>query len=111
MKLQKILTSKFIPNSKLTCEKDTYKLLQEQVFEKSFKLYTPILRGFPDYIVIKVYNKYEKHITSGFYEIKFKNNKLTKYQINFLSALAFSFHVYVVEVKQDYCFDILQVVV
>ena len=110
VKLVKVLEHKFDTKRKLKSEKDSYKLLQEFVFEKYYKLYTPILRGFPDYIVIKVKKEYEEYLKAGFYEIKFNRGRLSPYQITFLSSLAAAFPVYLVIVKSDYSFQILQVV-
>ena len=101
-----------LPNHrKLKSEKDAYRLLQDYVFDKYFKLYTPILRGFPDYIVVKLKEKYQPYLKSGFYEIKYNRGRLSPHQIKFLTSLAFAFPVYLVVVKENYQFVVHQVVV
>lgn len=104
VKFIKVLEHKFDTKRKLKSEKDSYKLIQEFVFEKAYKLYTPILRGFPDFIVIKLKQEYRDYMLPGFYEIKFNRGKLSLYQITFLSSLAVAFPVYLVVVKSDYSF-------
>lgn len=104
VKFIKVLEHKFDTKRKLKSEKDSYKLLQAFVFEKAYKLYTPILRGFPDYIVVKVKKEYEEYLKAGFYEIKYNRGRLNPYQITFLSSLAVAFPVYLVVVKSDYSF-------
>jgi hypothetical protein len=106
-----ILEDRLDTKRKLSSEKDAYKLLEEFVFNKAYKLYTPILRGFPDYIVIELKEKYSPYLKAGFYEIKFNNGKLTPYQVKFLSSLALAFPVYLVQVYQDYRFVVKQIVV
>lgn len=108
---KKILEANLHTNRKLKSEKDAYKLLQEQVFHKSFKLYTPILRGFPDFIVISLKNDYKDYLKPGFYEIKFNRGRLSPHQISFLSVLASAFPVYLFVVKEDYSFVVHQIVV
>ncbi len=104
VKFVKVLEHKFETKRKLKSEKDAYKLLQEFVFDKAYKLYTPILRGFPDFIVVKLKQEYKDYLLPGFYEIKFNRGRLSPYQITFLSSLSVAFPVYLLVVKQDYSF-------
>ncbi len=80
---------------KISCEKDLYRVLKNKVFEKCFKVYSFVLRGFPDFIVVKT--KVDQ-LTPGFYEVKYSNkiSSLTENQAKLLKVLSESFDVYVV---------------
>jgi hypothetical protein len=76
-------------------EKETYPYLKRFVFNESVKLYTPILQGFPDFIVVSYKEPFNKMLKPAFVEVKFGKGKLSVYQEKFLSWLKKGFNVYV----------------
>jgi len=89
-------------------EKDTYKYLKDNVFNEALKLYTPILRGFPDFIVVSYKHPY--HILKpSFVEVKFNKGRLSVYQEKFLDWLVKGFNVYVFHIQTQDNGSILQV--
>jgi hypothetical protein len=84
-------------------EKDLYKLLKEKVFAKSIKLYSTVYKGFPDFIVVSLYEPYSKYLSAGFYEVKlvqkFPQNPaslLSPYQRKAFEFLSEAFPCYLV---------------
>jgi len=85
-------------HKKFNNEKDTYKYLKDNVFEEALKLYTPILRGFPDFIVVSYRYPYNI-LKPSFVEVKFNKGRLSVYQEKFLQWLAKGFAVYVFHIE------------
>lgn len=90
-----------LPRNKIfRIEKDINNFLKKFVFVKAFKLYCPVIRGLPDFLVVKA--KYD--LPSGFYEVKNWNNSLSEYQINMLNVLSMAFNCVVVQYnKKEHC--------
>lgn len=80
-------------------EKDVYPFLKNYVFNEAVKLYTPILKGFPDFIVVSYKAPYNEKLKPSFVEVKLNNNKLSYQQAKFISWLSKGFTVYVFEVR------------
>lgn len=83
-------------NTAFSKEKDIYKYLQKNVFDKYLKIYSMVLKGFPDYIVISLKDEYKDILKPGFYEVKL-NSDLSVYQKEILGKLSEAFPVYVVK--------------
>jgi hypothetical protein len=90
-------------------EKETYPYLQKYIFDESVKVYTPILRGFPDFIVRDFKEPYNKILKPGFVEVKFNKGKLSIHQEIFLSWLKKSFNVYIFHIHTQKTGSIIQV--
>jgi hypothetical protein len=89
-----------IPTNKVfQKEKDTYKFLKDFVFDEAVKLYTPILRGFPDFIAVSYKKPYDEVLKPAFIEVKLNNGKLSLHQAKFLAWLSKGFKVYVFHIK------------
>jgi len=103
--LQHIFSLHLSEGKQINTEKDIYAFLKKHVFVKSYKLYCPVLRGMPDFLVIKAnYN-----LPSGFYEVKNKT-QLTQSQIKLLSELCMVFDCIVVKYnKQEHKLDFYKV--
>lgn len=83
------------PKNFLT-EKQTYRYLQETLFDIAYKVYSPVLKGLPDFIVVSTKRK---ELEPGFYEVKLKGRKLSKHQEKLMAILGLGFNVYLVEVS------------
>jgi len=79
-------------------EKSSYKYVAKVLFAWAYKFYSPVLRGLPDYIVIRT--KIDT-LKPGFYEVKFENRPLTREQERLMNALALAFPVYLVRIYRD----------
>jgi len=80
-------------------EKETYQYFKRVIgFKGGFKLYSPVLRGLPDFVVTEL--QHEK-LNAGFYEVKFKNNWLRPTQEKILFELSKIAPVYVVNIQVD----------
>jgi len=80
-------------------EKDTYPYFKRIIgFEEGFKIYSPVLRGLPDFIVTE---KRLKEVEAGGFEVKFENNTLRPSQISVLSKLTKVMPIYVVNIYRD----------
>lgn len=97
-KLKLVYTYKPEKPKNFQSEKQTYKYLEQVLFDISFKVYSPVLKGLPDYIVISTK---PKELTQGFYEVKLKGRKLSKHQEKLMSVLALAFEVYLIEVDKN----------
>jgi hypothetical protein len=80
-------------------EKETYKFLKDYVFDEAIKLYTPIIRGFPDFIAVSYKKPYDDILKPAFVEVKLNNGKLSLHQAKFLGWLSRGFTVYVINIK------------
>ena len=78
---------------KIRREKDVYRFLKSKVFVKCYKVFSPVLKGMPDFIVMKT--NYEQ-LKPGFYEVKYNKLQLTENQEKVIQELVESFNVYVV---------------
>lgn len=87
-------------NTTFSKEKDIYKYLQKNVFDKYIKIYSMVLRGFPDYIVISIKDGYKDILKPGFYEVKL-DSKLSIYQKEVLGKLSEAFPVYIIQGRKD----------
>lgn len=106
MNLKLVLESKLKTRKIYTREKDSYEHLKQQFFRKAFKVYTPVLKGFPDFIAIETY--YPSVCKHGFYEVKFQNSDLTINQIKFFNNFSHVFNCYVIRVYPDASFQVFQ---
>ncbi len=89
-----------IPTNKIfQKEKETYKFLKDYVFDEAVKLYTPIIRGFPDFIAVSYKHPYNEILRPAFVEVKLNNGKLSLHQAKFLGWLSRGFKVYVFHIK------------
>jgi len=90
-----------LPRNKIfRIEKDINNFLKKFVFTKAFKLYCPVIRGLPDFLVVKA--KYD--LPAGFYEVKNWNSHLSEHQINMLNILSLAFNCVVVQYsKKEHC--------
>ncbi|DAD54596.1 TPA: hypothetical protein [Aquificae Conch Spring virus] len=87
-------------NKVLRIERDINMFLKKFVFIKAFKLYCPVLRGLPDFLVIQA----RFGLPAGFYEVKNWNKQLTKYQVKMLNILSLAFNCIVVQYnKKEHC--------
>jgi len=86
-------------NKKFDNEKAVYKFLKEYVFNEAMKLYTPIVKGFPDFVVVSYKQPYNETLKSAFVEVKLNNGKLSFHQAKFLSWLSRGFTVYIFHVR------------
>ncbi len=86
-------------NKKFDKEKTTYKFLKDYIFDEAVKLYTPIIRGFPDFIVVSYKHPYNEILKPAFVEVKLDNNKLSLNQAKVLGWLSRGFTVYVFHIK------------
>jgi len=84
-------------NRTFRIERDINMFLKKFVFIKAFKLFCPVLRGLPDFLVIQA--KYG--LPPGFYEVKNWNSKLTEYQIKMLNVLSISFNCVLVQYNKE----------
>jgi hypothetical protein len=99
-----------IPTNKVfQKEKETYKFLKDYVFDEAVKLYTPIIRGFPDFIAVSYKKPYDDILKPAFVEVKLNNGKLSLHQAKFLGWLSRGFTVYVFHVKTIADGSIIQV--
>lgn len=96
-------------NRKFEKEKDTYKFLKDFVFDEAVKLYTPILRGFPDFIAVSYKKPYDEVLKPAFVEVKLNNGKLSLHQAKFLAWLSKGFTVYVFHIKTTVDGSLIQV--
>lgn len=87
-------------------EKSSYKYVSKVLFSLAYKFYSPVLRGLPDYIVIKT--KIDT-LKPGFYEVKFENRPLTREQEKLMSMLAQAFSVYLVRVYKTGRLEVYEV--
>ncbi len=76
-------------------EKDLYRYLRRHVFDEAIKIYSFVVKGIPDFIVISTKRE---ELKPGFYEVKFskKLESLTENQEVILDKLSKGFKVYVV---------------
>lgn len=80
-------------------ERQTYKYVEKTLkFRKSFKLFSTVLRGIPDYIVSEIDHDL---LRPGFYEIKFENRKLSAVQVKLAKELVKVANVYIVRVFRN----------
>ena len=87
-------------NKVLRIERDINMFLKKFVFIKAFKLYCPVLRGLPDFLVIQA----RFGLPSGFYEVKNWNKQLTEYQVKMLNILSLAFNCIIVQYnKKEHC--------
>lgn len=93
MCLEKVCEIKVGDRYKIKREKDVYRFLKDKVFAKSFKVFSPVLKGLPDFIVIRTQ---VKELPPGFYEVKYGKLSLTELQEKVIKELALSFNVFVV---------------
>jgi hypothetical protein len=84
-------------NRSFRIERDINMFLKKFVFIKAFKLFCPVLRGLPDFLVIQA----KFGLPSGFYEVKNWNNKLTENQIKMLNVLSISFNCVLVQYNKE----------
>lgn len=99
-----------IPTNKVfQKEKDTYKFLKNYIFDEAVKLYTPIIRGFPDFIVVSYKQPYNDILKPAFVEVKLNNGKLSLHQAKFLAWLKRGFNVYIFQIKTVTDGSIIQV--
>jgi hypothetical protein len=96
-------------NKKFEKEKDTYKFLKDFVFDEALKLYTPIVKGFPDFITISYKKPYEEVLKPAFIEVKLNNGKLSLHQAKFLGWLSRGFTVYIFYIKSTPDGSVIQV--
>jgi len=90
-----------LPKNKVfRIEQDINKFLKKFVFIKAFKLYCPVLRGLPDFLVVQA----RFGLPPGFYEVKNWNNQLTEHQIKMLNVLNLAFNCIIVYYdKKKHC--------
>lgn len=87
------------PNRRFENEKQTYKYVEKMLdFQKSFKLFSMVLKGIPDYIVSEI-GLYR--LEAGFYEVKFENRKLSPTQVKLIKELVKLSNVYIIRVFRD----------
>jgi len=96
-------------NKRFEKEKDTYKFLKNYIFNEAVKLYTPILRGFPDFIAVSYKQPYNDILKPAFIEVKLNNGKLSLHQAKFLAWLSKGFKVYVFQIKTTADGSLIQV--
>ncbi len=96
-------------NKKFEKEKVVYKFLKEYVFDEAVKLYTPIIKGFPDFIVVSYKHPYNETLKPAFVEVKLNNGKLSFHQAKFLGWLSGGFTVYILHVRTLSTGSIIQV--
>jgi hypothetical protein len=84
---------------KFSKEKETYPYLKKYVFNEAAKIYTPVLRGFPDFIAISYKEPYNKVLKPAFIEVKLDKGRLSIHQETFMSWLKKGFDVYVFHIK------------
>jgi hypothetical protein len=80
-------------------EKETYPYLKKYVFNEAVKIYTPVLRGFPDFIAISYKEPYNQVLKPAFIEVKLNKGVLSIHQETFMSWLKKGFDVYVFHIK------------
>lgn len=90
-------------------EKETYDYLQKYIFDEAVKMYTPILCGFPDYIVVSYKEPYNEILKPSFVEVKLNKGKLSIHQEKFLPWLKKGFEVYVFHIYNQEQGSIIQV--
>ena len=90
-----------IKKHSFSCEKDTYNYVKNRLFRKSFKVFIPVLRGFPDFIVTEVDKLFKRELKAGFYEVKFKDRPLQPTQIKIIQELLKVAPCYIVRVMPD----------
>ncbi|MCM8819665.1 MAG: hypothetical protein NC925_02605 [Candidatus Omnitrophica bacterium] len=104
---------------KINREKNAYKYISKILFKEAYKLYSLVLKGFPDFMVISSNNNV---VPAGFYEIKLQkcNSKrkrsknkdklnLSKAQEYLLSRMAQVFPTFLILICEDGTFKVYKI--
>jgi len=90
-------------------EKETYNYIKKRLFKTSFKFFSSVLKGLPDFIVTELSETAPYELKRGFYEVKFKDRPLSKQQEFMLSELAKLTNCYIIRVYPDGLLQIYKV--
>ena len=83
---------------KFESEKDSYRYFDRYFKKKGFKVYSQVLRGFPDYIV----SEFEiEGLDPGFVEVKFEDNALRPSQVKVMHELSKIAPTYLCRARRD----------
>ncbi len=99
---------------KINREKNAYRHVSKILFKEAYKLYSLVLKGFPDFMVIS-----SDIVPAGFYEVKLqkcnskrkrsKNLNLSKAQEYLLSRMAQVFPTFLIVVCEDGTFKVYRI--
>jgi len=98
-----------IKKHKFENEKQTYNYIKKRLFQTSFKFFSSVLKGLPDFIVTELKKEAPKSLKIGFYEVKFKDRPLSKQQEFILSELSKLTNCYIIKAYPDGLLQIYKV--
>lgn len=100
--LEELITS-FNTGRAIKNEKESYRLVDKFVKADGFKIYSTVLRGFPDYIVTQFM---EENLEPGFMEVKFDDRELRPSQVKVLGKLDKVAPCYLLRARPDGVLDL-----